>query len=34
MKIILIAALIVIAAIFSGCAAQQDYKVDTVTVSP
>ncbi len=34
MKITLFAALIVIVAIFSGCAAPQDYKVDTVTVSP
>ena len=34
MKITLFVALIVIAAIFSGCAAPQDYKVDTVTVSP
>ena len=34
MKVISFALLIVIVAIFSGCAAPQDYKVDTVTVSP
>ena len=33
MKTVLFVALIVIVAIFSGCAAPQDYK-DTVTVSP